>query len=79
MGLDKEQIEGDLQELMKLLEFHRDKQLHKKKESKKIAVPTATVSKCIKFLKSKNLIRQFNQLIGKAGIVGEETNRIYCL
>ena len=76
LGLDKEQIEGDLQELMKLLEFHRDKQLHKKKESKKIAVPTATVSKCIKFLKSKNLIRQFNQLIGKAGIVGEETNRI---
>ena len=76
LGLDKEQIEGDLQELMKLLEFHRDKQLHKKKESKKIAVPTVTVSKCIQFLKSKNLISQFNKLIGKAGIVGEETNRI---
>jgi len=76
LSLDKEQIEEDLQELMKLLEFHRDKQLYKKKESKRIEVPTATVSKCIKFLKSQNLIKRINNLIGKAGIVGEEINRI---
>ena len=76
LGIDKEQIEGDLQELMKLLEFHRDKQLHKKRESTSVEVPPATVTKCIEFLKQPYLIDRFNKLIGKAGIVGEETNRI---
>jgi len=76
LGIDKEKMEGDLHELMKLLEFHRDKQIHKKQTDKRIEVPTATVSKCIEFLKSKDLVGQFNKLIGKAGIIGEENNRI---
>lgn len=76
LGIDKEKMEGDLQELMKLLEFHRDKQIHKNQIDKRIEVPTATVGKCIEFLKSKDLISQFNKLIGKAGIIGEENNRI---
>jgi len=76
LGIDKEKMEGDLQELMKLLEFHRDKQINKKQTDKRIEVPTATVSKCIEFLKSQDLISQFNKLIGKAGIIGEENNRI---
>ncbi len=76
LGIDKEQIEGDLHELMKLLEFHRDRQIHQRKADNKIEVPTATVSKCLEFLKSENLIEKLNKLIGKAGIVGEEKNRI---
>jgi len=76
LGIDQEKIEGDLHELMKLLEFHRDKQMHKKQVDKKIEVPAATVSKCIEFLKSKDLIGQFNKLIGKAGIIGEHDNRV---
>ena len=76
LGIDKEKMEGDLHELMKLLEFHRDKQIHKKQTDKRIEVPTDTVGKCIEFLKSKDLISQFNKLIGKAGIIGEENNRI---
>ena len=76
LQLDKEEVEQDLQELMSLLEFHRDKQAHKKKEQKSISVPTASVTKCTEFLKSKNLIERLNKLIGKAGIEGEETNRI---
>jgi len=45
-------------------------------QSKKVSVPTATAGKCIEFLKSEKLIEKFNELIGKAGIVGEEVNRI---
>jgi len=78
LGLDKEQIEKDLGQLMELLEFYRDKELHQggKKEEQKIAVEAATASKCIGFLKSENLIEKLNDLIGKVGIVGEEVNRI---
>jgi len=79
LGIDQEKIERDLQELMKLLEFHRDKQMHKKQVDKKIKVPAATVSKCIEFLKSKDLIGQFNKLIGKAGIIGEHDNRVFVI
>ncbi len=76
LGLNKEKLELDLYEMMRLLEFHRDKQIHQKQKVKKIEVPTATVNKCIEFLKSKDLISRINELIGKAGIVGEENNRI---
>jgi len=78
LGLEKEEVEKDLDQLMQLLEFYRDKELHQNggKERKEIAVPTATASKCIEFLKSEKLIKKFNELIGKAGIVGEEVNRI---
>lgn len=78
LGLRKDLIEQDLQQLMTLLEFHRDKTIHQGKQQKaiKIQVPTASATKCIEFLKGENLIEKFNQLIGKAGIVGEETNRI---
>ncbi len=78
LGLRKDLVEKDLDQLMQLLEYYRDQALHKSKgqEAKKIAVPTATAGKCIEFLKSEKLIEKFNELIGKAGIVGEETNRI---
>ncbi len=78
LGLRKDLIEQDLQQLMTLLEFHRDKTIHQGKQQKsiKVQVPTASATKCIEFLKGENLIQKINQLIGKAGIVGEETNRI---
>ena len=78
LGLRREELEADLQELTGLLEYYRDKKVHQGKEQKdiKIQVPTASATKCIEFLKSEKLIEKINQLIGKAGIVGEETNRI---
>jgi DNA primase len=78
LGLRKDLIEKDLEQLTNLLEFYKDKQLHKKQGRKesKVEVPAATATKCIEFLKSKELVQKFNQLIGKAGITGEETNRI---
>lgn len=80
LGLRKEELEADLQELTGLLEYYRDKKVHAVKTghapSPKIQVPTASATKCIEFLKSEKLIEKINGLIGQAGIVGEETNRI---
>ncbi len=78
LGLQKEGLEADLQELTGLLEHYRDKKLHEKKTGTavKISVPPATATRCIEFLKSENLVEKINGLIGKTGIVGEQTNRI---
>ncbi len=78
LGLRKDLVEQDLSQLTNLLEFYRDKQLHQKQSDNKktVTVPTASATKCIEFLKSKGLIQKFNNLIGKAGITGEQTNRI---
>src|SRR5690606_10623918 len=81
LGLRKEELEADLQALTGLLEYYRDKKIHQANANPnsyrdKIQVPTAAASKCIGFLKSGNLVEKFNELIGKSGIVGEETNRI---
>jgi energy-coupling factor transporter ATP-binding protein EcfA2 len=78
LGLRKDLIEQDLEQLMQLLEYYKDKQMHQKqgKRENKVQVPAESATRCIEFLKGANLIQKFNQLIGKAGIVGEETNRI---
>ena len=78
LGLRRDLVENDLYQLTTLLEHYRDQQLYRSKEPqhKKIEVPAASASKCIEFLKSENLIQKFNKLIGEAGIIGEETNRI---
>ncbi|QTY27587.1 hypothetical protein [Flavobacterium sp. CS20] len=39
-------------------------------------MPATTATKCIEFLKAEKLVQRINKLIGKAGITGEETNRI---
>jgi len=78
LGLRQDLIEKDLEQLMKLLEYYKDKQLHQQqnKNGTKIQVPAASATKCIGFLKSEKLVSKFNRLIGKSGITGEETNRI---
>ena len=78
LGLRKDAIEADLMQLTTLLEQYRDKQQFKAngRQESKIQVPAATATKCIEFLKAEKLIQRINELIGKAGITGEETNRI---
>jgi len=78
LGLPKDCIEADLLQLTGLLEQYRDKQLYKArgKQESNIQVPAAAATQCIAFLKSPDLINRINELIGKAGITGEETNRI---
>lgn len=78
LGLRKDVLEADLMQLTTLLEQYRDRQQFKAngRQESKIQVPAATATKCIGFLKTENLIQRINELIGKAGITGEETNRI---
>lgn len=78
LGLRKDALEADLMQLTTLLEQYRDRQQFKAngRQESKIQVPAATATKCIEFLKAENLIKRINELIGKAGITGEETNRI---
>jgi energy-coupling factor transporter ATP-binding protein EcfA2 len=78
LGINKDEIEKDLMQLTGLLEYYRDKQLHQSKanNNKVVAVPAATATKCIEFLKQGDLIEKLNEYIGRAGIIGEETNRI---
>lgn len=79
LGIPKEQLENDLLELTSHLEQYKNDQqdkprLHTLKH--KVIINPATQSKCIQFLKQPDLISKINTLIGKAGITGEETNRI---
>jgi DNA primase len=79
LGINKDEIEKDLMQLTGLLEYYRDKQMHVKSQglaTQKVQVPAATATKCIEFLKSEKLIDKLNECIGRAGIIGEETNRI---
>jgi DNA primase len=78
LGISKEIVEADMMRLTTLLEQYREKQIHqsKGKQESKIEIPTVTVSKCISFLQKENLISNIGSLIGKAGIIGEENNRI---
>jgi len=79
LKLDEEGIKRDLMNLAQLLEKHR-KQTRVKKNGyhkEKVIIPQATINQCLDFLKSKDLIKRLNELIGKCGITGEETNRIF--
>jgi len=78
LELRNDLLNQDLSELTELLEHYRDKEQHQNKQYKpvKIQVPASTASKCVQFLKSEKLLQKINGLVGKAGITGEETNRI---
>ena len=76
----KDSIEKDLQLLTHLLEQFRESDLQNQPlhSSKRtiIKVTEATASKCIGFMKQKNLLQNLNELIGKSGVVGEEKSRL---
>jgi len=70
----------DLEKLTQLLEEYRDSKQNeegKPRENPAIQIPTAIAGKCREFLRSSNLMQRFNGLIGKAGVVGEENNRLF--
>jgi energy-coupling factor transporter ATP-binding protein EcfA2 len=79
LGIPREQLENDLLALTLQLEQYRDNLQDKPHAShleKKVQINQATVTRCIEFLRQPSLINDINTLIGKAGITGEETNRI---
>ncbi len=79
LGLRADLVQLDLEGLTGLLEQHREKQSEKKEEAtpQTLQVPLHLQQKCTEFLSKPNLIRRLNDLVGQAGVVGEETNRIF--
>jgi len=79
LGLRADLVQLDLEALTNLLEAHREKQITSKEEGKpqSIQIPLHIESKCKEFLSKQNLIKRLNDLVGQAGVVGEETNRIF--
>ena len=79
LGLRSDLVQLDLEALTGLLEAHREKQNTSKEEGKpqSLQVPPHIESKCKEFLTKPNLIKRLNEMIGQAGVVGEETNRIF--
>jgi len=73
-------IELDLNYLTDLLDEYRENELKTNNEELKNEKPQVSIEeqrRSIEFLKQKELIRKFNQLIEKSGITGEENNRIF--
>lgn len=80
LGIRADLIEMDLNYLTDLLDDHREQQIKENEpaeSNKKVIIPEEQKAKCISFLKQKQLIQKFNNLIGKAGITGEENNRVF--
>jgi len=67
----------DVERLTDLLDQHRESACVKTSADRQESKSTRVVKPCIDFLSKPNLIQRFNGLIGKAGVIGEENNRIF--
>ncbi|SER46622.1 toprim domain-containing protein [Neolewinella agarilytica] len=78
LSLRADLIELDLDRLTELLEAHREtiRTQTKREEPTKISVGAADRKRCLQFLKAPNLLERINELIERAGITGEENNRL---
>lgn len=78
LALRNDLIEKDLTGLTGLIENWKEQnQENGQSEIKpKIRVPEGLVQKCTGFMKQKNYLLKLNELIEKAGITGEEKNRL---
>ena len=78
LGLRADLIEFDLNTLTDLLDEYRESTtLQNNEEKQEVIIPKEQKDKCFKFLKSKKLLFNINDLIGKSGVVGEENNRLF--
>ncbi len=81
LNLRSDLLQMDISILTDLLEAERDKQLLQSPESiasnAMYRMNEESKKKCLDFLHKPGLIKNINVLIGKAGVVGEETNRIF--
>jgi DNA primase len=80
LNLRADLLQTDISLLTDLLEAERDKQNTKPSDS--AGAPAYQMNeeskkKCLDFLHKPGLIQNINALIGKAGVTGEETNRIF--
>lgn len=72
-------IQLDLELLTDQLEAYREKLYTRKEETTEgpPTVPAHIESKCRDFFTKPNLVARLNELIGKAGVTGEENSRIF--
>jgi DNA primase len=80
LGIRRDLAEQDLMQLTRLLEAYREQYLQQGQSpatKQTIRVPEASAKACITFLQQPGLLNRFNQLIGQAGVTGEEVNRIF--
>ncbi|NJM94627.1 MAG: hypothetical protein HC842_08175, partial [Cytophagales bacterium] len=82
LALEVAHLEADLAALTEALEAHREQEAHKQatreeSERKAVIIPAGTVEKGVAFWKQSGLMQQLNALIGRAGVVGEEKNRLF--
>jgi DNA primase len=78
LNLRADLLQLDLEELTDLLEEYRETQ-EKETTKVKTKLSAAIEAKCISFLQKADLLERLNELIGKAGVVGEEQNRLFLL
>lgn len=82
LHLRKDLLAADLYRLTDLLDSYRESQGRDSGENNKPALPVLTVkerSELESFARKPKLIKRLNELLGNAGIVGEERNRIFLL
>lgn len=83
LQLRKDLLEADLYRLTELLENHIERTLQQVKEDAndqpQIILTTKERAELTAFASKPKLIKRLNDMLGKAGIVGEERNRILLL
>ncbi|MCA2950811.1 CHC2 zinc finger domain-containing protein [Microcystis sp. M112S1] len=80
LQLRSDLIQLDLEVFTELLEQYREKSNAPKETAQTESNITLQYGKqAIDFLSKPNLIKRWNDLIGKAGVIGEENNRIFLM
>ena len=78
LNLRADLVERDLNILTDLLDQYREENTEQVQENKQqVILNKEQKEKCIKFLKTAQLLFVINDLIGKSGVVGEENNRVF--
>jgi DNA primase len=80
LNLRSDLLEIDLYGLTDLLEEHRDKLAEREQGANQkpdVKLSAEAESRCKEFLSKPDLVNRINNLIGRAGVVGEKNNRIF--
>jgi hypothetical protein len=72
-------IQLDLEVFTELLEQHRESTYAKAPVDNENKISLQFAKQALEFLSKPNLIKRWNELIGKAGVIGEETSRIFLM
>lgn len=78
LNIRTDEIEKDLTALARLLENYREQapEVPSPSEKPTLRISPQMSSQCVAFFKKENLLSEINDLIGKSGVVGEESNRL---